>query len=111
MALLNPLPDFIGPKLDPFTNNLEAHQVKFIKILGGDIGPGQDGVPIKVKIDGRLYVLKVVRDSPSRHFKSMISRNILTDRIHSSISLIPSAQLSSTDIRWLGGSKPIAMTD
>jgi hypothetical protein len=65
MAFLKPLPDFIGPKLDPFTNNLEAHQVKFIEILGGHIGPGQDGVPIKVKIDGRLYVLKVVRNPPA----------------------------------------------
>lgn len=60
MTCLKPLPDFEGPKLGAFTDNLEDHDVDFIEFLGDDIKQNQDGISIKVRIDEKLYVLKVV---------------------------------------------------
>lgn len=60
MGLLQPLPDVEGPKLSAFTDDLSKHNVEFLEILGGDPMATLDGIVMKVRIDGKIYALKVV---------------------------------------------------
>lgn len=53
---LKPLPDFEGPKLEPFTDDLDAHTVEVLELIGS----GEHGHVIKTKIDGKIYVIKLV---------------------------------------------------
>ncbi|RSL48139.1 hypothetical protein CEP53_009642 [Fusarium sp. AF-6] len=55
MPTLKPLPDFEGPKLECFTDDLLAHDFKFLTI----VGVGVHGVTIKAKINGNLYAIKI----------------------------------------------------
>ncbi|RSM15066.1 hypothetical protein CDV31_005146 [Fusarium ambrosium] len=55
MPTLKPLPDCEGPKLECFTDDLLAHDFKFLAIAG----VGTHGVTVKAEIDGKLYAIKI----------------------------------------------------
>ncbi|RSL47619.1 hypothetical protein CEP54_013299 [Fusarium duplospermum] len=55
MPTLKPLPDCEGPKLNCFTDDLLAHDFKFLAIAG----VGTHGVTVKAEIDGKLYAIKI----------------------------------------------------
>ncbi|KAJ4327420.1 hypothetical protein N0V84_002192 [Fusarium piperis] len=55
MPLLKPLPDCEGPKLECFSDDLLAHDFKFLTIV--DIGA--HSVLVKAEIDGKLYAIKI----------------------------------------------------
>ena len=56
MPTLKPLPDCEGPKLECFTDDLLAHDFKFLGIAG----VGCHSVAVKAEIDGKLYAIKIV---------------------------------------------------
>jgi hypothetical protein len=60
MSYLKPLPDCEGPKLEPFTQDLAAHDVKFLSTVDEFTTSMCDSTVFKVRIDGRVYALKVV---------------------------------------------------
>lgn len=60
---LKPLPDLPGPKLEPFTHDLSSHQAELLAFAGPNIFRLVDGRVLKVRIDGKLYALKVVSAS------------------------------------------------
>ncbi|KAI8712753.1 hypothetical protein NCS52_01374300 [Fusarium sp. LHS14.1] len=55
MPTLKPLPDCEGPKLECFTDDLFAHDFKFLDIAG----VGCHGATVKAEIDGKLYAIKI----------------------------------------------------
>ncbi|SPO01966.1 uncharacterized protein DNG_04639 [Cephalotrichum gorgonifer] len=58
--LLKPLPDCEGPKLEPFTQDITAHDIEFLEIPSHDCA---HGIITKVRVDGKLYCLKLRRAS------------------------------------------------
>lgn len=66
--ILKPLPDCEGPKLEPFTQDITAHDCEFLDVPG--IHEAVHSIISKVKIDGRVYCLKMVRgDILTCHYK------------------------------------------
>lgn len=61
MATLKSLTACEEPKLEPFTQNLAANDVEFIKIVKAEELIHR--FVIKTKIDGNIYALKLVRTS------------------------------------------------
>ncbi len=55
---LKPLPDCEGPKLDPFTQDITAHDLEFLDIPYCE---NAHSIIARVKIDGRVYCLKLVK--------------------------------------------------
>ena len=56
---LKPLPDCEGPKLEPFTQDITAHDFEFVDIPYTE-SAGHSAIA-QVKIDGQAYCLKLVR--------------------------------------------------
>lgn len=56
MPSLKPLPDCEGPKLECFTDDLLAHDFKFLTI----IDRGAHSAVVKAEIDGKIYAIKMV---------------------------------------------------
>lgn len=56
MPTLKPLPDCEGPKLECFTDDLTKHNFEFLQLLGS----GCHSTVVKVDIDGKIYVIKLV---------------------------------------------------
>ncbi|SPO01423.1 uncharacterized protein DNG_04098 [Cephalotrichum gorgonifer] len=57
MPILKPLPDCEGPKLEPFTQDITAHELEFLEV---PLFESQlHSIIIKLKIDGRVYCLKL----------------------------------------------------
>ena len=63
---LKPLPDCEGPKLEPFTQDITAHDFEFLDIPHLD-DRAVHSVIAKVKIDGQAYCLKMVRSKIQTH--------------------------------------------
>ncbi|KAJ4209583.1 hypothetical protein NW759_013437 [Fusarium solani] len=55
MPSLKPLPNCEGPKLECFTDDLLAHDFKFLTI----IDMGAHSVVVKAEIDGKIYAIKM----------------------------------------------------
>lgn len=62
MGILKPLPDCEGPKLEPFTQDFAAHNVRILDILES----GAHGAIAKTEIDGKIYAIKLVSE-PTGH--------------------------------------------
>ena len=57
--VLKPLPDCEGPKLEPFTEDITAHDFEFLDIPS--VHAPVHSIIARVKIDGQVYCLKMDR--------------------------------------------------
>ena len=57
VELSNPLPNYEGPRLEPFKHR-NAH-VQFLDLINAET-PGEDGYVFEVEIESKRYALKVV---------------------------------------------------
>lgn len=55
---LKPLPDVEGPKLEPFTQDISAHDLEFLAVLSNEYN--DHSLITRVSIDGQEYCLKLV---------------------------------------------------
>ncbi|KAF4995386.1 hypothetical protein FGRMN_5170 [Fusarium graminum] len=55
MPTMKPLPDYPGPKLECFTDDITKHDFKVLELLGG----GCHSNVYKVEIDGKIYAVKL----------------------------------------------------
>ena len=63
MTALKPLPDLDGPKLEPFTLDITAHDVEFLWVPRLD-EEAMHSIIAQARIDGRVYCLKLVCSGP-----------------------------------------------
>lgn len=58
MPPLKPLPEVEGPRLEPFTQDITAHDLELLAVIYND--SAAHSLITRVEIDGREYCLKLV---------------------------------------------------